>query len=160
LSASAELLVEHYAAVVYLYDADIRQYNVFEVPSYPGITQCTTLKILGVTITNGLSMAEHIHGVRNIIMFTNPPCTQRLRVLRAHGMPASAIHEVFRAVVIAKLSLYAMHPVLNNWWGFSLSPRLGTISELAFIRRSIRQGYCTTDLADITSFIDTTQITS
>jgi len=40
---------------------------------------------------------------------------------------------------------YAMHPVLGG-----VSPRLGTI-----IRRSIRQGYCTTDLADITSFIDT-----
>jgi len=54
-------------------------------------------QILGVTITNGLSMAEHIHGVIS-------SCSQTLhalRVLRANGMPASALHEVFRAVVIA-----------------------------------------------------------
>ena len=45
-------------------------------PDLPGITRCTTLKILGVTITNGLSMAEHYDTRRKIIMFTNPPCTQ------------------------------------------------------------------------------------
>ena len=42
-------------------------------------------------------MAEHIHGVIS-------SCSQTLhalRVLRANGMPASALHEVFRAVVIA-----------------------------------------------------------
>ena len=44
------------------------------------------------------------------------------RVLRAHDMPASALHEVFRAVVIAKLC-YA-YPVLGG-----VSPRLETISE-------------------------------
>jgi len=107
----------------------------------PGITRCTTLKILGVIITNGLSMAEHIHGVIS--------CSQTLhalRVLRANGMPASALHEVFRAVVIAKLC-YAS----SAWWGFST---VGD-NQRVFIRRSIRQGYCTTDRADITSFIDT-----
>ena len=77
-------------------------------------------------------------------------CSQTLhalRVFRAHGMPASALHEVFRAVVIAKLC-YAS----SAWWDFSTaqSPPRPT----AFIRRSIRQGYCTTDHADITSFID------
>ena len=83
----------------------------------PGITRCTTLKILGVTIINGLSMAEHIHGV-----LSYSQTLHALRVLRAHGMPASALHEVFQAVVIAKL--YAMHPVLGG-----VSPRLGTTSE-------------------------------
>ena len=44
-------------------------------PPLPGITRRTTLKILGVTITNGLSTAEHIQGVINV-MFTNSPCTK------------------------------------------------------------------------------------
>ena len=70
------------------------------------------------------------------------------RVFRAHGMPASALHEVFRAVVIAKLC-YAS----SAWWGFSTAGDNQRVT--AFIRRSIRQGYCTTDHADITSFIDT-----
>jgi len=78
-------------------------------------------------------------------MFTN---LHALRVLRAHGMPASALHEVFRAVVIAKLC-YAS----SAWWSFSTAGDNQRVT--AFIRRSIRQGYCTTDLTDIASFIDT-----
>ena len=68
-------------------------------PPLPGITRRTTFKILVVTITNGLSIAEHIQGVIT-------SCSQTLhalRVLRAHGITSSALHEVFRAVVIAKL---------------------------------------------------------
>jgi len=43
-------------------------------PPLPGIARRTTLKILGVTITNGLSIAEHIQGV---IM----SCSQTLHAL-------------------------------------------------------------------------------
>ena len=85
-------------------------------PALPGITRRTTLKFLGVTITNGLSIAEHIQGVIT-------SCSQTLhalRVLRAHGMPPSALHEVFRAVVITKLC-YAS----SAWWGFSAAGRGG-----------------------------------
>ena len=63
--------------------AFIRKRTATPPSPLPGITRCTTLKILGVTITNGLSMAEHIHGVIS-------SCSQTLhalRVLRAHGMP-------------------------------------------------------------------------
>jgi len=66
------------------------------------------------------------------------------RVLLSHVMTPSALHEVFRAVVIAKLC-YAF----SDWWGFSMAGDIQRIT--AFIRR-IRQGYCTTDLADIFSF--------
>jgi len=66
------------------------------------------------------------------------------RVLISHVMTPSALHEVFRAVVIAKLC-YAF----SDWWGFSMAGDIQRIT--AFIRR-IRQGYCTTDLADIFSF--------
>ena len=37
-------------------------------PSLPGITRHTTLKIFGVTVTNGLSIAEHI---QDVIMTVN-----------------------------------------------------------------------------------------
>jgi len=43
--------------------------------------------------------------------------------------------------------------ISSAWWGFSTAGDNQRVT--AFIRRSIRQGYCTTDLADITSFIDT-----
>jgi len=72
-----------------------------------------------------------------------------LRIKRSHGMPPSAFHEVFRAVVVVELC-YAS----SAWWGFSMA---GDIQRTtAFIRRTIRQG-CT-DLADITSIIDRLQL--
>jgi len=114
----------------------------------PGITRCTTLNILGVTIANGLSMAERIHGVISSCSQTLHALRLLWPTLRALGMPASALHEVFRALVIAKLC-YAS----SAWWSFSTAGDNQRIT--AFIRRSIRQGYCTTDHADITSFIDT-----
>ena len=77
-------------------------------------------------------------------MFTN---LHALRVLRAHGMSASALPEVFLAMVIAKLC-YAS----SAWWGFSTAGDNQRVT--AFIRRSIRQGYCATDHADIKRFID------
>jgi len=44
-------------------------------PPLPGIARRTTLKILGVTIINGLSIAEHVQGVIT-------PCSQTLHALR------------------------------------------------------------------------------
>ena len=96
-------------------------------------------------MTNGLSVAEHIQGD----ITSSSQTLHALRLLRSHGMPScSALHEVFRAVVIAKLC-YAS----SAWWGFSTARDIQQIT--AFMRRSIRQGYCTADLVDIASIIDT-----
>ena len=59
-------------------------------------------------------------------------------------MPDVALIEVFRGVVIAKLS-YAT----SAWWGFASADDKQRLN--AFIRRSIRHGYCSPDinLADI-----------
>ena len=76
----------------------------------PGICRSSTLKILGVMVTNTLSMAEHIHSIIS-------SCSQTLhalRILRSHRMPDVALFEVFRGVVIAKLSYAA-----SAWWGFA-----------------------------------------
>ena len=40
-----------------------------------------------------------------------------------------------------------MHDASSAWWGFSTARDIHLIT--AFNRRSIRQNYCTTDLADI-----------
>jgi hypothetical protein len=64
-------------------------------PPLPGIERVTSVKILGVTITNGLSVAEHVHT-------TISSCAQTLyalRVLRSHGMDDAALQTVFRSVV-------------------------------------------------------------
>ena len=94
-------------------------------------------------MSNTLSVAEHVQAIIKACSQT----LHALRVLRAHGMPAVAIHNVYRAVIFAKLC-YAS----SAWWGFASADdrlRLG-----AFIRRSIRQNYCSSDLADLASSVD------
>ena len=58
-----------------------------------------------------------------------------IKTLRSHGLSASAIHHVYRSVVIAKL-LYAS----SAWWGFANPPDLHRIN--AFIRRGVKCGLC------------------
>jgi len=95
------------------------------------------LKILGVTVTNSLSVAEH---VQNIIKLSSQTL-HALRILRSHGMSATVIQHVFRAVVVAKLS-YAS----QGWSGFTSAADLRRIN--AFLRRCIRQKFCSPDLTD------------
>jgi len=98
-------------------------------PPLPGIARATSLKILGVTITNKLSVSEHVGGVIS-------SCAQSLhaiRVLRSHGMCDSALQTVYRAIIVSKL-LYAC----SAWWGFTTVPDRQRIS--AFMRRGVRAG--------------------
>ena len=66
-------------------------------------------------------------------------------VLRKHGLCDDSLHDVFRAVAVAKL-MYAS----NAWWGFSNGNDRQKI--FAFIRRCIRTGFCSLDLADFHDF--------
>jgi hypothetical protein len=78
-------------------------------PPLPGVLHVTSLQVLGVTVTNGLSASDYVRGV-----ITN--CSQTLyalRILRTNGMCDSALQTIFRSVVVAKL-LYAC----SAWWGF------------------------------------------
>jgi len=59
-----------------------------------------------------------------------------LRVLRAHGLPATSLEDVFRATVMAKL-LYC-----SPAWGRPLLGDGHRSSHDAFVRRCKRHGYC------------------
>jgi len=63
-------------------------------PPLPGIARFSTLKILGVTVTNTLSMAKHI---QNVIK-SSSQTLHALRILHSHGMSATIIEHVFQAV--------------------------------------------------------------
>jgi len=95
----------------------------------------TVIKILGVTFTNNLSAAEHVH---NVIT----SCAQTLyslKVLHAHWMNDSALQSVYQAVVISKL-MYGS----SAWWGFASPSDWQRIQ--AFIRRSERSWFTPPDL--------------
>ena len=113
----------------------LKKRQVAASPPLPGTPRVTAIKVLGVTVTNGLSASDHVRGV-----ITN--CSQTLyalRVLRTHGMCDSALQTIFRSVVVAKL-LYAC----SAWGGFINATDRQRVN--AFLRRSTRCGYCSPDL--------------
>ena len=112
-----------------------RKIKVQPPPALPDIKRVTVIKILGVTFTNNLSAAEHVHKVIT-------SCAQALyalKVLRAHGMNDSALQSVYQAVIIAKL-MYGS----SAWWGFASLSDQQRIQ--AFIRRSERSRLTPPDL--------------
>jgi hypothetical protein len=104
-------------------------------PLLPEIDRVTSLKILGVTMTEGLSASDH---VRDVIA----RCAQTiyaLRVLRTHGVGDPALHTVYHSVVVSRV-MYAS----SAWWGFTNAVDRQRVD--AFYRRGIRSGYCSSDL--------------
>ena len=99
-------------------------------PPLPDIARMSSLKILGVTVSSRLSVADH---VQNVIS----SCAQTLhalRLLRAHGLCDAALQTVYRAVVVSKL-LYAA----SAWWGFTTAADRQCIE--GFLRRGVPVGY-------------------
>ena len=75
-----------------------------------GVKRVTTLKMLGVTVTNTLSVAEHVQA----IIRACAPSIHALRVLRCHGLNDAALQTAYRAIIVARLTYAA-----SAWWGFT-----------------------------------------
>jgi len=113
-------------------EGGVKRLHLHQCLVFPRVT---SIKVLGVTVTNGLSASDHVRGV----IATCSQTLYALRVLRAHGMCDSALQTIFRSVVVAKL-LYAC----SAWWDFVNATDRQRVN--AFLRRSIRCGYCPPDL--------------
>ena len=106
-------------------------------PQLPDITRETSLKILGVTFTNNLSASDHVRRV----VSDSAQTLYALRVLRYHGLSDVGVQEVFRAVVVSRLT-YAS----TAWSGFVTAADIQRVD--AFLRRSKRCGFCPPELPD------------
>jgi len=87
-----------------------RKQKVLELVEISQVQRVKVITILGVTITNALSVSPHVQSVI-------ASCAQvlyALGVLRAHGLCDSALHTIYRSVVVAIL-LYAS----CAWEGFA-----------------------------------------
>ena len=94
------------------------------------IRRVTSIKILGITITNHLSVGDH---VRNVIS----KCAQSLyalKLLRNHGMCDVSLRHVYKVVILSKL-LYAS----PAWWEFTSAAADKQRLE-ASLRRAVRSG--------------------
>jgi len=112
-------------------------------PPLPDIDRSTSVKILGVTFTNHLSVAQHVHNVTS-------SCSQHLyalKVLRAHGMCDEALQHVFRTVIISKIC-YAS----SAWWGFTSAADRQHLE--AFLRRSTRSRLCPPEQTCLTELVE------
>jgi Reverse transcriptase (RNA-dependent DNA polymerase)/Endonuclease/Exonuclease/phosphatase family len=115
---------------------DHKKKRQYQTPTtLPGIIRETSVKILGVNITNGLSASEHVRGV----VSNSAQTLYALKVLRAHGMCDTALQAIFRSVIVTKL-LYAS----SAWSGFIKEADRHRVD--AFLLRSKRCGYCPTNL--------------
>jgi len=92
-----------------------------------GIARVTSLKVLGVTLTDRLSVTAHVDDVVGLSAWF----IYTVSVLRSLGMQASALQQVFRTVVVSKLTYAA-----PAWWGFTTSVDRRRIN--AVLRRAAR----------------------
>ena len=112
-------------------------------PPLIGMERVTSLHILGVTITDNLRASSHVNGVLGACSGS----LHALRVLRAHGLPEAALHEVTRATTIARL-LYAS----PAWWGYTTASDRYRLSR--FLHRVKRMGYLPPQHPDIDRLMD------
>jgi len=103
------------------------------------IPHVSSIQILGVIVSNHLSVSEHVASVIG-------RCAQTVhapRILRSQGLCNDAIHRVYRSVIVGKL-LYAV----SAWWGFTSAADRHRLEAL--IKRGIRSGLCSPDIPTLT----------
>ena len=89
-----------------------------------------SLKILGVTIRNKLSVSEH---VQQTVSRCAAQSFHALRILRNHGMEVNALQLVSKSVLPGKMT-YAV----SAWWGHTTAADKQRLEAL--IRRALRVG--------------------
>ena len=124
---------------------DIRRKRQLSLlPPVPGITRVAFLMILGVAISNHLTVSEHIQ-------HTISPCAQTLdaiKITRAHGMIDTVLQQVYRSVILSKLQYASC-----AWWDFTKASDRHQIDN--FIRQSVKSGFCPADLQSIGGLCET-----
>jgi len=100
-------------------------------PPLPGIQRVSSIKVLGVTMSNNLSIAGHVSALLDTCARTQ----YGLRVLRGHGHHQDCLDEVFRCTVLAKL-LYAS----PAWSGFCSAADIGKLDR--FLDRCRKRYRC------------------
>jgi len=81
-------------------------------PPLQEVVRVTSLKVLGVTLSDRLSVTTHVDDVTSSCARS----TYAISVLRSQGMAVTALQQVFQSVVISRLT-YAV----PAWWGFTTS---------------------------------------
>lgn len=106
----------------------------------PGILRVDKINILGVTMTQTMSMKEHI----SALIKKCHSNIYAIKLLRSRGLEKKSAHNIFQALIVNRL-LYAC----QCWWGFVSKEDKHRIQQL--LKRSARFGFCSSD----TNFTET-----
>ena len=98
-----------------------RRLTVAEPAALPGIARISCMKMLGVSIGNDLSVSQHVQR----LVTSSAQAAYALRVLRTRGLDDTALHHVYRATVVARLTYAA-----SAWRGFTRAPDLQRINSV------------------------------
>ena len=99
-------------------------------PTTEDIQRVSSMKKLGVTLQNNLSMKDHVDAV--LAKCSN--MIYALNILKHHGMRQQGLEQVFHSKVISRIT-YAS----PAWYGMAGQEELNRIN--AFLRRSKRSGF-------------------
>jgi len=102
-------------------------------PPCPGIERVTSLRILGVIVNDRMTAADHV----TMLLSSCSSLLYAMRVLRAHGIPVTSLHDIFRATVVSRIQYAA--PAWSGMCSSADRVRLDSI-----LRRSKRLGYTVT----------------
>src|SRR6218665_1707318 len=115
-------------------------------PPIPGVSRVEVLPVLGFVLSGDLSVGHHLTE-------TLGSCSRSLytvRILKAHRLPTSSLHEVTRATVLAHL-LYAA----PAWRGFATAQDCSRIDF--FINRTVNLGYLPAHCQTFNSLVNTAE---
>jgi len=99
-------------------------------PVISGFTQVQSIQMIGVTFSRKFSVSQHV----DELLATSSQSLFAPRTLRQRGLSDDALHAVFLAIVINRLS-YAS----PAWWGFASPDDCNRLE--AFMHRSASLGY-------------------
>jgi len=112
----------------------------------PRIQCVNSIKVLGVTVSNLLSVAGHV----SALLDTCARTLYGLRVFRAHSLHQDCLDEVFHCTVLAKL-LYAS----PAWSGFCSAADIGKLDRfLNRCRKPYRCRQLNKDISELYSLAD------
>jgi hypothetical protein len=89
---------EKYKEVVFYDRHRLRQVRTVP-PPLEGINRVSTVKILGVLVSNFLAFTEHV----DAIISSAAQTLHALRVMRGHGMGDDVLQRLFQSVIVARL---------------------------------------------------------
>jgi len=113
-------------------------------PPLSGIERVPSLRVLGVTVNDKLTAADHMA----TLLLSSTSLLYAMRVVRSHGTPPSSLHDIFCSTVVSRIQYVA--PLWSGMCSAADRTRLDSL-----LRRSKRLGYCSDNVPVVADLFNT-----